>query len=121
MNKFLSVLFLGVLIIVVGSGIVIAASTSGGESSGSGVVVIDNPIGASTIAELLDKIINFLIIIGGSILTLMIIVGAFKLLTANGEEEKIIEGRKTIYWAIVGYAIIFISKGIILIIQQVLK
>jgi hypothetical protein len=41
-------------------------------------------------------------------------------MTAGGEMDKVIMGRKTITWAIVGYILILISKGITMIVANIL-
>lgn len=94
-----------------------AQSRSGGSIGG---ITIKNPLAADTITGVLDSIMTYLILIGAPIVAIMIIYGGFQILTAGGTPEKFSTGRKTILYAVVGYGIILISKGVTLILKQLL-
>jgi len=68
----------------------------------------------------LHNILSALRIIAVPIVSIMVIVGAFQILTAGGDEEKIKTGRHTITWAVVGFAIIFLAENVAGIIQSVI-
>ena len=95
----------------------IQAPVSGNRNYG-GTIKIPNPLKVNDISGLIDRIVNWLIIIGAPILTLMVLIGAFQILTAVGDTEKAIEGRKTITYAVAGYILLLISKGITMIIAE---
>jgi len=70
---------------------------------------------------LLERIVQYLsLYIAPPIVTLMIFWGAFQILTAAGNPEKITSGRKTITYAVIGYVIILIGWGFVSIIKEVL-
>lgn len=94
------------------------AQTTGGTPGTP--INLPNPLGVTSFADLIDRIVNYLIILSAPIVAGMIIWGAFQILNAVGNPEKAIEGRRTITYAVIGYAIILISKGITLIVQQIL-
>jgi hypothetical protein len=95
------------------------AATPGGTSRGS--VVLPNPLQVESISGLLERIVQYLsLYIAPPIVTLMIFWGAFQILTAAGNPEKITQGRKTITYAVVGYVIILIGWGFVSIIKEVL-
>jgi hypothetical protein len=81
---------------------------------------LDNPLNVDTVKGLLDRITSFLIDISAPIVTIMILIGAFKMLTAGGDENKFKEGKKTITYAVIGMTIVLISKGIALVIKDFL-
>lgn len=90
------------------------------ETGGTGVTII-NPLGSdSSILEILDNIIDFLLLISVPILAIMILIGGFYILTARDNKEKVVTGRKVIYYAVIGFTIILISKGVSLIILEIL-
>lgn len=91
----------------------------GGQTPGG--VTLENPLGTTNVAELLDRIVNYLIVIASPIVAIMVIIGAFQMLFAAGDPEKFKKGQKTIIFAVVGFAIILISKGITSIIEQLLR
>ncbi len=91
------------------------------RGGGNQPIQIPNPLGnVKTFGELINRLVNWLLIIGAPILTLMIIIGAFQIMTGAGEPEKITKGRHTITYAIIGYALLLISTGITKIIADVL-
>lgn len=102
--------------------------TTGGSSNtsqsagGTQTITLPNPLGTtSTIPDLIGKIVDWLIMIASvAVLPFMIIWGAFQILGAGDNPDKVTEGRHTITWAVIGYALLLLSKGIELIIQQVL-
>lgn len=106
-----------------------SGSTGSGGTSGSGntfgsggsqTITIPNPLGAASFEELIVRLNRWLLVIAAPILTLMIVIGAFQILTAAGNPENITKGRHTITYAVIGYALLLLSSGIIFIIRQVL-
>lgn len=99
-----------------------ALANGGGVNPGG--IVIPNPIcaggGNCTITDILEKIVGYLILIGAPITAIMVIYGAFQILTAGGDPEKFKTGKNTIIYAAVGYGIILISFGIISLIKELL-
>lgn len=94
---------------------------TGGGTSGSGLKEFPNPLGeGTTIYSLLDRIVNYLIYIAIPITTVMIIWGAFQILTAAGNPEKAKTGRTTVLYAAMGLGIVIISKGVTYIIKEIL-
>lgn len=90
------------------------------QSGQAGGVTIPNPLLLDTITGVLDKIMTYLIMVGAPIVAIMVIYGGFQILTAGGEPEKFTTGRKTILYAVIGYGIIILSKGVTLILKQLL-
>lgn len=81
---------------------------------------IENPLGPSTFEELLNTITSFLFLLSIPIVSIMILYGGFKMLTAAGAPDKIEAGKKTITYAIVGFIVIIISRGAALLIKDIL-
>ncbi len=83
---------------------------------------LPNPLGQGTdIYDLLNRIaFNYLLPIAAPIAVIMIIYGAFQILTAAGDVEKVKTGRKTIVYAAVGLGIVLLSTGIVAIIKEIL-
>ena len=89
-------------------------------SLGIGSTKLDNPLGTNSIIEIISNVLDWLIIYSIPILALMILIGGFQILTARDKPEQITSGRKTIQWAVVGFVIILISKGIALILLNII-
>lgn len=100
------------------------ADFGSGDTNGDSAPVrrgLPNLLGVSSVSGLVDKIVNFLLAIAAPIAIIMILIGAYQIMFAAGNSEKWKTGKNTIIYALMGYGIILISKGIILIIQDFLK
>ncbi len=82
---------------------------------------IDNPLGFETITEVIEAVVKFLIAAAGAILVVIILFGAFQIMTAAGNPENIKKGRNTIVWALLGFAIILVASGLGSIIANILE
>lgn len=79
-----------------------------------------NPLKFGSFQGLIEGIINFIFWVGVALLPLMIIIGAFYLLTSGGDPERVRKAKKIIIYACIGLVIILLARGIISIIKQVL-
>lgn len=106
------------LFFVGGAGIAFAqpAQNVGGQ------VTITNPLG-SNCTDLtcpMQAIINFLFTIAIPLCAIMVLVGGFQMLTAAGDPTKFSNGRKTILYAVAGFAVILVAGGVATLIRNVL-
>ena len=83
-------------------------------------IKLDNPLEQHTIEGLLEAIVRFLRNIAAPIAAGMIIYGAYQILFAAGDPEKIKTGKRTILYTVIGYAIIWIGWGITSIIREII-
>lgn len=81
---------------------------------------IPNPLSYGTVPELIHAIVGAFQILAGGVATVMVLWGAFKILTAGGEPKKYDEGKKTIIYAAVGLAIIFLAGGVVSLVANIL-
>jgi len=95
-----------------------SGSITGGTGNG---IELENPLGVSNITALIDAIIDFLITVGGALVAIIVIVGGYQILFAAGDPQKFATGKKTIIYAVVGYGIIWLSRGVVFLIQNVLQ
>jgi Type IV secretion system pilin len=82
------------------------------QGTGSGDLVLINPLGTSDFATVLNSVENFMIYLAIPICTIMVLVGAFKLVTSSGDPEKTKSGRNTILYAAIGFAVVILAKGV---------
>jgi hypothetical protein len=99
------------------------SGTSGGSGGGTSVSFdLPNPLSCdgkdATAPCVLDIIIRALLAIAAPIAVLMILVGAFQILTAGGSAEKVENGRKTITYAVVGFVIVLFASSFVYIIKS---
>ena len=77
------------------------------------------PAGTPPILCVLEKIFIVLFNISIPITSIMVLVGAFQILTAAGDPAKFATGRKTILYAVVGFAIIFFASSVVPILRDI--
>ena len=92
-----------------------AETTAGGDP-----VELPNPLNVGSIPELLNNIAGYLIYISIPVVTIMIIYGAFQMLTAADSPEKFKSGKQTIVYALIGFIIVLLAKGITALIEEIL-
>ncbi len=81
-------------------------------------VTFANPIRYGTIPQVIDAIVNFLMIVSIPLLAGAVIYGGLIMITSAGKPEKFNEGWKTILFAIVGFIVVLLAKGITLAIKN---
>ncbi|MEX2054136.1 MAG: peptidoglycan-binding protein [Candidatus Colwellbacteria bacterium] len=79
-----------------------------------------NPLKAGDIGEVIAKVGEFLIYISTAVLTIFILYGAFQLMTSGGNPERVEKGRKTIFWAILGFVVLLIAGGVGALVADIL-
>ena len=83
-------------------------------------VVIDPPPGPETVEELVDAIINFIFTLSLAIAPVMVLIGAFYIMTAAGDTTKLTKGRDIITYTVIGLAVLLLAKGLISAIRYAL-
>src|SRR3989344_3352957 len=79
-------------------------------------VSLVNPLAADDIADLIDQIATWLLTIGLTISTIVIIWSALQFMVSGGSEKRVESARKTIWYAVIGIVVLLLAKGITLII-----
>lgn len=74
-----------------------------------------SPLGNATITDVLDRLINYGLSIAASLAAIMILWGAFQLMTSQGDSKKVTEGKRTIIYALGGLVIVILARGLVAI------
>lgn len=85
-----------------------------------GTVIIRNPLQTESFTGVVDKILNIIFFVAIAVAPVMIIVAGFKFLTGGGNPETLQGARQMLVWTAVGFGIILLSKGIVLILRNVI-
>jgi len=87
-------------------------------------ITLVNPLsctgGTSPVQCVTTSIIDGLFKISIPIVAIMVLVGAFQIMTAAGNSEKVTKGRTTILYAVVGFAIVLLAESVAVILQNLL-
>ncbi len=81
---------------------------------------IQNPLKYGTISALLKGISGYLISLGAGVATLMVLWGAFQILTAKGDARGYEAGKQTIMYAAIGLGILLLAGGIGSLVSDIL-
>jgi len=78
------------------------------------------PFATKSFEELINAIADFIFWVAIAIAPIMVIVAAYFFLTSGGDPEKIRTAKRIIFWTFIGLIIVFLAKGIIAVIGQLL-
>ena len=76
-------------------------SDGNGGGNGGAPVDLTKPLKANTLEELLNNLLDFLFFLAMALGPLLIIYGAFLILTAAGNAEKVNKGKTIILWTLI--------------------
>jgi hypothetical protein len=100
------------IILLIGFGIVYANAAQ---------IKLENPLSCDDVSCLISKIIDGLTMLVIPLLVLMTFVGGFQILFARGNEENFSKGKKTLWYAVLGFIITLLANGIDSIIKSILE
>jgi len=85
-------------------------------------ITIPNPLGSggSDIPTLIGTA-NWLLGIGTVLATIVVLWAAFLFMTSGGSQTRVTLARQTLWYAIIGLAVLMLADGVALLIQNFLK
>ncbi len=79
------------------------------------------PIRAETISEFLIDVSNFLLLVGGSLILLMILVGAIYIMFGGANPNYVQKGKNIIVWVIIGLFVLLFTRAILWFINYIIS
>lgn len=95
--------------------------TPDGDNTQTTRIQLFNPLKDMTLGDLLNTILQGLTILAIPVVTVMIIIGAYYLITSAGSADKVKKGKDYILWAVVGFAILLLASSVTAIITNFLS
>lgn len=83
-------------------------------------VEFENPIKKNTVAEVITAIVDWVYKMALILAPLAITIGAFYLITAAGDPERVKTGKKIITWAMIGIAVVLLATSFKLVMESLL-
>ena len=96
-------------------------TTAGGPGPSAFGSQLVNPLSCDNLGCVADAVINFLLDIAFVLVSIMALIGGFQMMTAGGNPEKFTKGRNTLYYAVIGFAVVLVAKGAASIIKSIIK
>ena len=87
----------------------------------SDAICLENPLSGDTFEAVVNSLINFIFGISLALVPLMIVIGGVLFVTAGGNETQVTQAKKIILLTVVGFSILLLSKGIMSLIESILK
>jgi hypothetical protein len=88
---------------------------------GGGIIQIQNPLAATSFEALVDNLISFLTVLALVLVPVIIIIGAYFIMTAGGDPEKVAKGKNIIIYSLIALVIMLIAKSLVGIIKEIFK
>ena len=109
-----------VALVITGTHYAAAISVTPTPSTPVYIPFVPNLLGCADIGCVVGKILDTLAKLAAPFVAIMVLVGAFQIITAGGDPEKFKSGRTTILYAVVGYAIVLLASSVVPIINGLL-
>lgn len=84
------------------------------------MVNLINPLNTTDFTVVLKTVSVFLLVIAAPLCGIMVIVGGFQMMTAAGDPKKFSDGRKTLIYAAVGFAIVLFASSVVPLLKSIL-
>lgn len=84
-------------------------------------ICITDPTGDQTFDQILGRIIGWLNRILIPVLAVILLIGAFQMLTARDNETQFKKGKTTVTYAVIGGAVVLLANGVLLVINSFLS
>jgi hypothetical protein len=82
---------------------------------------LPNPLTSNSIPDLISKLFSQLIkYVVPPVGTVMIVIGAFQILTAGGNAEKFEKGKKTVFYTVIGLIVVILGGVIAQLVAEIL-
>ena len=99
--------------------LVTVPNTPGPEVNAHGP--LKNPLKVDTLSALLLAVLDFVKIIGGIFVVLMLVFTGFKFVAAQGNPEKLSEARTSLFWTVLGALVLLGASVIAMGIDETVK
>jgi hypothetical protein len=87
----------------------------------SKVIELFNPLKNETVGSLLSTLLQGLTALAIPVVTVMIIIGAYYMITSGGNPGRVSKGKDYILWAVIGFAFLLLATSITTIIENWVK
>ena len=88
---------------------------------GSTPISLPNPLAAKDFTQVVANVASFLLTIAIPLTAVMALIGGFQMITAGGNPEKFSNGRKTLMYAVIGFAVVLLAGGVASIITSLIN
>lgn len=88
--------------------------------AGRGRVILPNLLGSENLIQIINRVIDAVWPVATVVVMVMVLWAGYILLFSGGVPARVQRAKDTLLWTVVGYAIIWLAKGIAFIIQDII-
>jgi len=92
---------------------------SPGPDIGGATTFLRNPVTATSLPDFIDVIANWLLSIALVLTPIFIVIAGIILMTASGDPGRVSTGKRMLFWTVIGFLIILLSRALVTIIRSV--
>jgi len=75
---------------------------------------------STTLEEIIERLVGLIFTVSIVLVPLMIVLAAYLFMTAGGNPQQVAQAKKLITWTLIGFLIVLLSQGIIVMMKQLL-
>ncbi|MEK7510323.1 MAG: hypothetical protein AAB567_02045 [Patescibacteria group bacterium] len=90
------------------------------EAQASPFITFANPLKTKSLIELIDNLLNFLFTLALIGAPILLVIAGVMFMTAAGNPSRISTARNMLMWTIIGFGVILLSRGLIILLQGIL-
>lgn len=126
MKKFFAILGIILLGTMIASPVLAASNCTSycndpaNKSAPTNKFCICNPLNATSVTALIDRLVNFIFLVGVAVAPVMILVGAFYYMTSAGDPDKVGKAKQIILYTLLGVAILYMANILISMVRNIL-
>lgn len=113
MKKYYLLALLIVIGVIVSPNLVMAVDCTASPTPCPGVLCIPNPLKYASFECLIDAIVSFLFTASLLLAPIMVLIGAFTLMTAAGNPAKVKTANNIFIYTGIGLLVVFMGKGLV--------
>ena len=87
------------------------------QCCGIGANSICNPLNSPSLSDLFDRILEYLMFITGTLVVMAVVYGGILYIIGGADSSQIDKSKKTIKYAVIGFAIVLSAQGIVSLIN----
>ncbi len=87
-------------------------------NQGVSAPTLTDPLGGRGFEQLAGSIIDFIFTVSIPLVAILVLVGGFQMITSAGDPTKFSNGKKTIVYAVIGFAVVLLAKGVVAFVKS---
>jgi hypothetical protein len=97
------------------------SNTGGTPSNDQNVIQLFDPLQGTSLTDLLEQILSGLTVLAIPVVSIMVMIGAYYIITSGGNPGNRQKGLDYIKWAAIGFAILLLATSVAAIVKSIIE